>query len=486
MRNSLVNVMRKSLTAALCAVIFVCFAMPAFLRADKLINLSVRANNTDPGIGDIVTVSITADNFPQIVRFGPVKLHYDDEQLEYINVELGSEILGFVFNVSQDTDFINVSAVNQYFQENGTEDGNTSAPDQIVDLSTNMILLSISFRVRQGASGQIPFWIDNPGTFVDADGSNVSTVVDNSISVTISDRVSDDADLVMLKINAADLDQTFTPDVTEYTATVERQVTDVAVTANPSNLWAAVVINGNNNLQVGLNTITVTVTAQDGVTRKEYKINVIRKESYIPDNAVLADLNGVSYTFVDVPNGITVPDGFTQKIRTVNEFTVPAFVKDGVSSVLLYLYDGENPPGLYLYNSDLKTVIPFDMNKTTIRKSSILIAAEIPEDVVIPKGFVEAVAEIGGMSYNGYVNEESVFICYLMDETGKCDFYSYDELDNLFVRFVPVDRTAEVTYNALMKVFMILTAFETLFLIVIVSIVHRVLSRRKNPRPRHV
>ena len=126
------------------------------------------------------------------------------------------------------------------------------------------------------------------------------------------------------------------------------------------------------------------------------------------------------------------------------------------------------------------------MDKTTIRKSSILIAAEIPEDVVIPKGFVEAVAEIGGMSYNGYVNEESVFICYLMDETGKCDFYSYDDLDNLFVRFVPVDRTAEVTYNALMKVFMVLTAFETLFLIVIVSIVHRVLSRRKNPRPRHV
>lgn len=480
------NIFGKYLIAALCAAVFVCFLMPSFLRADKLINLSVRANNTDPGVGDIVTISITADNFPQIVRFGPVKIHYDDEQLEYVNVELGSEISGFVFNSTQDNDFINVSAVNQYFQENGNEDDNGLLPDQVVDLPSSMILFSISFRVRQGASGQIPFWIDNPGAFVDADGENVSTVVDNSISVTISDRVSDDADLVMLKINAAELDQHFTPDVTEYTATVERQVTDVAVTANPSNLWAAVIINGNNNLQVGLNVITVTVTAQDGITRKEYRINVLRKESFIPDNAVLADAGGTSYTFLDVPSNIVVPEGFTQRIKTVNEFAVPAFVKDGVSSVLLYLYDGENPPGLYLYNSDLKTVIPFEMDKTTIRKSSILIVSDIPEDVQIPKGFVEAVADIGGTTYNGYANDENVFICYFVDEEGNGDFYSYDELDNLFVRFVPVDRTAEVAYNALMKVFMVLTAFETVFLIVIVSIVHRVLSRRKNPRPRHV
>ena len=45
--------------------------------AASLINLSVKANNTDPGAGDVVTISVYADNFPEIVSFGPMKIHFD-------------------------------------------------------------------------------------------------------------------------------------------------------------------------------------------------------------------------------------------------------------------------------------------------------------------------------------------------------------------------------------------------------------------------
>ncbi|MBP5260766.1 MAG: cadherin-like beta sandwich domain-containing protein [Clostridiales bacterium] len=480
--------MRKKIAAVLMMVMLVSFLTPVLnLRADSLINLSVRANNTEPGVGDILTVSFIADNFPQVVRFGPTKIHYDGNLAEYVSVDMGSSISNFVYNVTQDGDYINVSAVDQYFLETGNEEDTEIPPEErAVSMDSSTVLFSISFRIKQGASGQIPFWIDDPGEFTDALGNTVSTVVDNSISVTISDRVSDDANLVMLKMSGAELDPLFSPDVTEYSTVVERQMTDAVITADPSNLWAGVIISGNNNLQLGANTITITVTAQDGVTTKEYFIHVTRRESFIPDNAVLADAAGNSYTFLDIPANFETPEGFTQKMKTVNEFSVPAFVRDGVSSVLLYLYDGENPPGLYLYNSDLKTVVPYVPNDTLIRKSVILLRTDIPEDVKIPKDFVPDSKEINGRMFNGFYNSEGQFLCYLTDESGNSGFYVYDDADNSFVKYVPVDRSAEKAYSALLTVFMILCAVEAVFLVVIVTIVHSVLSRRKNPRPRHV
>ena len=456
------------------------------VKADSLINLSVKANNTEPGVGDILTVSIIADNFPQIVRFGTMKIHYDENLAEYISVDIGSDIPSFVNNVSLDGSFINVSAVDQYFQDAGADGESVSTEDRAFSFDSPTILFTISFRIKEGASGQIPFWIDSQGEFINADGETVSSVVDNSISVTISDRVSDDANLVLLKVNTTELEPAFSPDVTDYQATVERQVTDATVTATPSNLWASVVINGNNNLQIGNNIITIIVTAQDGVTTKEYHIALKRRESVIPDNALLADSQGMTYTFVDVPASFTPPEGFTQKMKTINEFSVPAYVRDGVNSVLLYLYDGENPPGLYLYNADLKTVVPYDRSITYLSKSRILLKTEIPADIEIPKEYLPEVREIGGVSLSGFIDEEGQFICYLADETGEAQFYVYDDIDNMFHRYVPVDKTMEKTYSALMVVFMIISAIEALFLVVIVLIVHKVISHRNNPRPRHV
>ena len=483
-----INRLIKISAGTIVILFLMCLAAPFAGKssADSLINLSVRAGNTEPGVGDIVTISVIADNFPSIVSFGPMKIHYDAALAEYVSTDMGSEISSFVYNATQDNNFVNITAFDQYYQETGNEDGASVDTDVVYSSDSPIILFSVSFRIRQDASGQIPFWIEDAGEFLDATGDEISTVVDNSISVTISDKVSSDADLVLLSINDAKLEPKFSPEVTDYTATVERSVENAVVTANPSNLWASIIINGNNNLQIGQNTITVIVTAQDGVTTKEYHVNINRKESFVPDNAVLADFDGNSYTFLDFPQGFTPPEGFTSKIKTVNNFAVPTYMRDGVYSVLLYLYDGENPPGVYLYNAELKSVVPFDASKTIIRKSSILLQTDMPEDTKIPRDFTEASEEIDGTIFTGYQDSEGQFICYLMDEAGTAGFYVYDGEENMFRRYIPVDRTAEKAYSALLTVFIIVSVVEALFIVVIVIIVHRVVSHRNNPRPRRV
>ena len=481
---------RKTVVTLILALVFVplfALAAPAAnVNADKLVNLSVKANTAEPGVGDILTISVIADNFPEIVRFGPVKIHYDGALAEYSSIEMGSDISSFVYNITQDENYISVSAVDQYYQDTGSEEGGDSNAQAAYNSTLSTVLFSLSFRIKTDASGQIPFWIENPGEFISSDGSSITTLVDNSISVTISNRISSDANLISVQINNAELNPAFSSDVTEYYTTVERSVTDVSVTATPSNLWAGVVINGNNNLQIGQNLLTIVVTAQDGVTQKEYKFNITRKESYVPENAALTDVKGINYTFLDIPTGYTAPDGFTQRLKTINNFTVPVFAREGVTSMILYLFDGENPAGLYLYNPDLNTVVPYDQNNIMIHKSSVLIKAEIPEDVKIPRDFTEADEQIDGLIFTGYQDSDGRFVCYLMDETGDAGFYEFDKVDHAFRHYVPIDRTLERTYGALMRVFMIVSAVEAFCLIVIVIIVHKVLSYRKNPRPRRV
>ena len=70
----------------------------------------------------------------------------------------------------------------------------------------------------------------------------------------------------------------FEPDVTNYTIIVENEVEKVEVEAAAVESSAKVTIEGNENLEVGSNSVIVTVTGTDKTT-KTYTINVIRKAS---------------------------------------------------------------------------------------------------------------------------------------------------------------------------------------------------------------
>ena len=69
----------------------------------------------------------------------------------------------------------------------------------------------------------------------------------------------------------------------QYTATVPNDVTSVTVTATPVNEFATVQsITGNDNLQVGTNTIKVVVKAQNGALA-QYTITLTREEGQAAD-----------------------------------------------------------------------------------------------------------------------------------------------------------------------------------------------------------
>jgi len=88
----------------------------------------------------------------------------------------------------------------------------------------------------------------------------------------------------------------FNKAITEYVITIPYDVSEISFEAKTENPKATIKVDGNKNLKVGENEITITVTAEDGNIRK-YKINVIKKEKDIvlSNNSNLKNLSIKGY-----------------------------------------------------------------------------------------------------------------------------------------------------------------------------------------------
>ncbi len=140
---------------------------------------------------------------------------------------------------------------------------------------------------------------------------------------------SDDATLGSLSLTGVTLSQTFSPEMTFYTANaVENSVTSTTVIAETNNSRASLevryVLNGADvtvanrvvPLSVGANTIKVEVTAEDGTTR-EYRVAVERLA--LSDDATLdmLELSGVTL----VPAFMSSREGYTVSVANGVEST---------------------------------------------------------------------------------------------------------------------------------------------------------------------
>ncbi len=96
------------------------------------------------------------------------------------------------------------------------------------------------------------------------------------------------ADLLSLELSDGSLNPAFAGDVTTYSASVANSAASIEVTPEVTNLLSTYAITSNTDtsveddevdLTVGENTVTITVTAADGVTTQTYTITVNRQTS---------------------------------------------------------------------------------------------------------------------------------------------------------------------------------------------------------------
>ncbi|MBQ2895142.1 MAG: cadherin-like beta sandwich domain-containing protein, partial [Oscillospiraceae bacterium] len=246
----------------------------------------------------------------------------------------------------------------------------------------------------------------------DAGGDSMNATWGSSL-VTITSG-SSDATLSRLSIDPGSISPAFSPDVTEYSATVGNHVTWIAVSAARNDVTASTFVAGHDRLQVGENTVTVTVTAGDG-TRKVYTIRVTREAELSPAptpvptaqpettpepvptaeaKTVYAKVADGSFMVIGSTAGRGLPAGYMETEFVFDGQLIRGAEKDGRRVVWL-LAGGSNDAGLYFFDIETGTASHLDSLMTEGKSYRILPLTEAAE---IPEGFTQMDTTLEGIA----------------------------------------------------------------------------------------
>ena len=148
-----------------------------------------------------------------------------------------------------------------------------------------------------------------------------------------------DATLKALTISQGTLSPAFSPSTTSYTATVPHEVNSVVLTATKNDTKASVSSPITKTLQDGANTVNITVTAEDGTTKKTYTVVITREAEEVQpaevtksNDATLKSLEVTGHSFSPAFAADTL--SYSMEVEnSVNELDVKALANDSKATV---------------------------------------------------------------------------------------------------------------------------------------------------------
>lgn len=316
----------------------------------------------------------------------------------------------------------------------GDAEGN-DAGGTITGASTNVTVTSASSKNDSNSNK------DNK----DNSGSNTGNDSDaNKDNENKEEKKSSNASLGSLVISAGTLSPEFSAATKDYTATVDYSCSSLAVTANPADSKASVTsVTGNDSLEVGENTVSVVVTAEDGST-STYNIVVTRRAEDDPENADKQDnwkkfnINGTEWTMVnDIPEDV-VPEGFEHSKTVIDGLEYNTLHGTFGDITLVYL-QSESGNGLFVYDAAQNAAYEY----VRINSESHFIVVLLPKVDDVPEGYNEVSLSIEGKgvatAYQTKAEKKDdktkdFYLVYAMNDNGESGWYTYDSVDGTYMR----------------------------------------------------
>lgn len=315
---------------------------------------------------------------------------------------------------------------------------------------------SFSFTAKAAGSCTIKAYCTVVG---DAEGNDAGgTITGASTKVTVTSASSNNdsnsnkdnkdkssnASLGSLVISAGTLSPEFSAATKDYTATVDYSCSSLAVTANPADSKASVTsVTGNDSLEVGENTVSVVVTAEDGST-STYNIVVTRRAEDDPENADKQDnwkkfdINGTEWTMVnDIPEDV-VPEGFEHSKTVIDGLEYNTLHGTFGDITLVYL-QSESGNGLFVYDAAQNAAYEF----VRINSESHFIVVLLPKVDDVPEGYNEVSLSIEGKgvatAYQTKAEKtddktKDFYLVYAINDNGESGWYTYDSVDGTYMR----------------------------------------------------
>ena len=294
-----------------------------------------------------------------------------------VNVYTTSAVAGIDLTLVYDTDYLTYTGASGGLGNAAVQDNGGSL--RIVDYSGSgegKFSLNLSFTARAvGTTALRP----TACSASNAGGDAVSVeYASHSASVTITS-ASSDCTLSALYIDPGTLSPAFSANVTNYAVTVPYETAWLAVSAVKNDAAATAAVSGNGSLSVGLNYVTVTVTAGNGAQRV-YTLAVTRQaqdtaaqptsdnhvdttEPEIPEATPAAGrtiftAEGRTYTILDAATlSARPPEGCVLGDYALLGSVCRAYLpEDGGEYVVFYARPEGGEPELYIYDTREETM----------------------------------------------------------------------------------------------------------------------------------
>ncbi|NLT11675.1 MAG: cadherin-like beta sandwich domain-containing protein [Clostridiaceae bacterium] len=456
------------------------------------INLSSSASQVKPG--DSIAISVTFNHFPRLTRFGPIEVQFDTGSVSYTGMTVSSSLPSTFSVVSSETSGVVVISgtdvdVEAQIQANKLipttdEQGQPVEPpaDPSMLSSDSVLICTLNFVVLDAAKSETRFWLSNSSGFKDSSEQPVNSVLGSFAAVSVDTPGSSDASLASLSLDAGQIEPAFSPTIYDYRVSVPRSISNVVVSATPLDIKSQVIISGQNNLVVGENQIRITVVAQNVVSTQEYRISVVREESYIPSGASITDPEGRTFMFIDIPDTLIVPLEFYPDTIRIGKYDLPAYSMEGLKEVLLYLQNPEGEAGLFAYSPTTGTLIEFDPQKSFFRASVLFSIQPVTDSSKIPGGFEPISFIFSGRSVEGYESKDGkTRILYLSDDDGAKRFYVVDAQTNEIYPYIEHPEPPTSVYLILFVIFFCIAVVEAS---TIAIIIYQLRKRRTIVTPR--
>lgn len=274
-------------------------------------NLILKIENNKKEVYLDETFKIYVDIGDISVSAYTLNLYFDNSKLEYAE---GPE----------NTNILNNRIITIWYDEKGGI--NPKENEQIAE-----------FTFRAIEEGNINFNLS--GEFFDKDG-NVLNVNEANIQLKIKGieeskednqeekedlTTSNDSSLKILRLSEEGIVPEFLPDIKDYYFVTNKDFTNLNITAIPNNSDANVRINGNDNLNEGINKITIDVTSKDKTAKSTYTINLTKTKNVEDANANLETLaiENVLLEPIFDTNILNYKANVSNNIENLNIFAVP-------------------------------------------------------------------------------------------------------------------------------------------------------------------
>ena len=273
--------------------------------------------------------------------------------------------------------------------------------------------------------------------FTSGGGDDIApyAVGDSTVKIIPVPEASSDATLKELTISNCALSPAFSPSVNSYTANVDFAITSVTVSAIKNHKGASVYVSGAESLAVGENTVTITVTAENGA-KNTYTVKVVRGKNPLSSDVFLTVGEGINAEVSNVIGADKIPAGFELTQITLNNVTVSAVRYDERAYPAVYLLGNANvSEGLYYVDVANMTAKPFEYAGQATNSLLILDInmAESPIDYEIGKYIVNGVERDAFVPMRSEVPNHCLI--YAIGTSGQKQLYMYDPIEKTFQRY---------------------------------------------------